>query len=126
MRTIVQLEAGHEAGAAPPVVGERIKPPIHPGIILLQRYLLPRHITQSALAAHLGISVQRVNEIVRGKRAITPETAWMFAGALGTPPELWMGLQMRYDIVKNKPQTDISLLDPALSECQENKRNRTR
>ena len=53
----------------------------HPGVILLKEFLEPLELSQTALAAHVGISVQRVNEIVRGKRGITPETARLAASA---------------------------------------------
>ncbi|HME72364.1 MAG TPA: HigA family addiction module antitoxin [Myxococcota bacterium] len=64
--------------------------PSHPGEILLHEFLEPLGRTQIALAERLGISVQRINEIVRGKRGITPDTAWLLAQALGTSPELWL------------------------------------
>jgi len=60
-------------------------------------------ITQVALAAHLGVPVQRVNEIVRGKRGVTAETAWMLAQAFETSPELWVNLQTSYDLARSRP-----------------------
>lgn len=59
----------------------------HPGIILLKEFLEPLKLTQKGLAEHVGVPVQRVNEIVRGKRGITPETAWLFSEAFNTSPE---------------------------------------
>nr|CAP47852.1 putative integron gene cassette protein [uncultured bacterium] len=67
--------------------------PTHPGEILLEEFLKPLNLTQVDLAAHIGVPVQRVNEIVRGKRGITPETAWLFSQAFGTTPEFWINLQ---------------------------------
>jgi len=64
----------------------------HPGVILLKEFLEPMGQTQKALALHIGVPVQRVNEIVRGKRGVSPETAWLFAEALGTSPEFWLNL----------------------------------
>ena len=61
--------------------------PTHPGEILLEEFLKPLGVTQAASAQHVGVSVQRINEIVRGKRGITPRTAWLFAQALGTTSE---------------------------------------
>ncbi len=78
--------------------------PTHPGEILQEEFLTPLKITQVALAAHLGIPVQRVNEIVRGKRGVTPETAWLFAQAFRTTPEFWLNLQMAYDLAQSKPR----------------------
>lgn len=82
----------------------------HPGVILLKEFLEPMGQTQKALAGHVGISVQRVNEIVRGKRGITPETAWLFSEAFGTTPEFWLNLQSAYDLSSNRPDVHIPLL----------------
>ena len=54
--------------------------PTHPGEILLEEFLNPLEITQVAFARHIGVPVQRINELVRGKRGITPETAWRPCG----------------------------------------------
>ncbi len=67
--------------------------PTHPGEILLEEFLLPLEMSQVTLADHIGVPVQRVNEIVRGKRGVTPESAWLFAQAFGTTPEFWLNLQ---------------------------------
>ena len=64
--------------------------PTHPGEILLEEFLKPMDLTQVALAKHLGIPTQRVNEIVRGKRGITPDTAWLLSQAFGTTPQFWL------------------------------------
>ena len=55
--------------------------PTHPGEILLEELLIPMGLTQVKLAEHIGVPVQRINEIVRGKRGITPETAWLLSQA---------------------------------------------
>jgi len=82
----------------------------HPGIILLKEFLDPLDLTQKALAMHVGISVQRVNEIVRGKRGITPETAWLFAEALNTSPEFWLNLQAAHELSANRPDHHVQPL----------------
>jgi addiction module HigA family antidote len=82
----------------------------HPGIILLKEFLEPLALTQKALAAHVGIPVQRVNEIVRGKRGITPETAWLFSEALRTTPEFWLNLQSIHDLSANRPDHHVEPL----------------
>jgi antitoxin HigA-1 len=76
----------------------------HPGEIIKEEFLEPLGITQVAFAAHIGVSLQRVNEIVRGKRGITPETAWIFSQALGTTPEFWLNLQNAYDLTSKRPE----------------------
>jgi len=82
----------------------------HPGEILKEEYLEPLAITQVAFAKHLEIPVQRVNEIIRGKRGVTPETAWLFSQALGTSPQFWLNLQNAYDLSSNRPKREIKPL----------------
>ncbi len=82
--------------------------PTHPGEILLEEFLNPLGLSQVAFAGHIGVPVQRVNEIVRGKRGITPETAWLFAEALGTSPEFWLNLQTNYDLVRHRPKRRVT------------------
>jgi addiction module HigA family antidote len=84
--------------------------PTHPGEVLLEEFLIPTNISQVTLAKHLGIPVQRVNEIVRGKRGITPETAWLLSQAFGTTPEFWMNLQMVYDLARSQPTRQVAPL----------------
>ena len=81
--------------------------PTHPGEVLLEEFLVPMNVSQVAFAAHISVPVQRVNEIVRGKRGITPETAWLFAEALGTSPEFWLNLQSNYDLVRSRPKRQV-------------------
>jgi addiction module HigA family antidote len=84
--------------------------PTHPGEVLLEEFLIPMNISQVTLARHLRIPIQRVNEIVRGKRGITPETAWLLAQAFGNTPEFWMNLQVVYDLVRSRPKYKIAAL----------------
>jgi len=79
----------------------------HPGLILLHEFLKPLDTTQTALALHLGVPVQRINEIVRGKRGITADTAWLFAKSLNTSPEFWLNLQAAHDLSLHKPNALI-------------------
>lgn len=78
--------------------------PTHPGEILLLEFLTPMGLTQVEFAAHLRIPIQRVNEIIKAKRGVTPETAWLFAGALGTTPEFWLNLQAAHDLARTQPR----------------------
>jgi addiction module HigA family antidote len=55
-------------------------------------------------ARHVGVPLQRINEIVRGKRGVTPDTAWRLAQSLGTTPEFWMNLQSAYDLRRCRPE----------------------
>ena len=87
--------------------------PTHPGEILLEDFLKPLGLSQVALAEHLEIPVQRIKELVRGKRGVTPETAWLLAGALGTTPEFWINLQANHDLVRNRPKKKVRQLAAA-------------
>ena len=73
-------------------------PAIHPGEILLEEYLKPLEIAQVDAAGRLGISLNRLNEIVLGKRGITADTALRLARLLKTSPQLWMRLQADWDL----------------------------
>ena len=87
--------------------------PTHPGQILHDEFLTPLGVTQVALAEHIGVSVQRVNELVRGKRGITPETAWLLAQALDTSPEFWLNLQALHDLARSRPSRSVRRLRKA-------------
>lgn len=84
--------------------------PTHPGVILSQEFLAPLGISQVAFAAHLGVPVQRINELARGKRGITSETAWLLSQALNTTPEFWINLQAAYDLARSRPSVEIQRL----------------
>ena len=79
----------------------------HPGIILLEEFLNPMELTQKELADHLDIPIQRINEIVRGKRGISSDTAWLLSGAFNTSPEFWLNLQSMYDLSSDRPGKSI-------------------
>ena len=84
--------------------------PTHPGEILLEEFLEPLGVTQVALAKHIGVPVQRINEIVRRKRGVTPETAWLLSQALDTTPQFWVNLQSNHDLAVNRPKGKIRKL----------------
>ncbi len=89
--------------------------PTHPGEILLEEFLNPPGISQVTLASHIGVPVQRVNEIVNSRRGVTPETAWLFAQALGTSPEFWLNLQTNYDLARSRPKKRVARMAVAVS-----------
>ena len=84
--------------------------PTRPGEILAEEFLKPLDLTQVALADHIGVPVQRVNEIVRGKRGITPETAWLLSEAFETTPDFWVNLQTTYDLATRRPDRHVEPL----------------
>jgi addiction module HigA family antidote len=92
--------------------------PTHPGVILSQEFLVPLGISQVAFAAHLGVPVQRINELIRGKRGVTPDTAWLLSQALNTTPEFWINLQTAYDLARSRPLEPVERLAAASSRCR--------
>lgn len=76
----------------------------HPGVILHEEFLRPSRLTQAKLARALHIPVNRVNEMVRGKRGITPESALLLAEYFGNSPEFWMNLQTAHDLSRARQQ----------------------
>ena len=73
-------------------------PPVHPGEVLAFDFLEPMGLSQNALAIELGIASGRVNEIVKGKRAVTADTALRLSRYFGTTAGFWLNLQTRYDL----------------------------
>ena len=72
--------------------------PTHPGEILLMEFLVPLQMTQRELASAILAPYQRVNELVRGRRGVTPSTALRLSRFFGTSPGFWMNLQLRWDL----------------------------
>ena len=72
--------------------------PTHPGEMLLEEFPKPMGITQRDLADSIGVPYQRVNEIVNGRRGITPSTALRLAKVFGVSPDFWMNIQLRWDL----------------------------
>jgi len=83
-------------------MAERKLPPIHPGEILLEEFLKPLSISQYRLAKDMSVPARRINEIVLGKRAISPDTALRLSRYFGMSDRFWMNLQARYDIEVEK------------------------
>ena len=81
--------------------------PTQPGESLRNEFLEPLGVTQKAFAKHIGVPIQRVNEIVRGRRGVSPATAWLFAGALGTTADFWMTLQTQHDLAVHRPDRSV-------------------
>lgn len=73
-------------------------PAIHPGELLLEEYLKPMGVGQVEAAKALGVSLNRLNELVLGKRGVTPDTALRLARVLKTSPQMWMRLQADWDL----------------------------
>ncbi len=101
-----------------PLVERRLptkRPPTHPGEMLLEEFLKPLGISQSAFAVRLGVSFPRLNEVVRGKRSVTPDTALRLARVTGMSAEFWLGLQQDWDLwhaLRSVQAMEITQLKP--------------
>ena len=93
--------------------------PFHPGEILQEEFLIPLGLSQNQLAQHLNVNISRINEIVRGRRGITDNTALRLARAMNTTPEFWLNLQSQYDLETAKDELgdaiekEVSIVIPA-------------
>jgi addiction module HigA family antidote len=74
------------------------RPPTPPGEVLDEEFLKPLRMTQGQLAERMGVPLQRVNQIVNGRRAISAETAILLARVFETSPQFWMNLQVAWDL----------------------------
>jgi len=93
----------------------RNRPPTHPGEMLLEEFLKPLGISQSTFAIRLGVSFPRLNEIIRGRRTVTPDTALRLAQVLGTSADLWLGLQLDWDLwhaMRSDKAAEVAQLEP--------------
>jgi addiction module HigA family antidote len=91
------------------------RPPTHPGEMLLEEFLLPLGITQSAFALQLGVSFPRLNEVINGRRAVTPDTALRLARVTGMSADFWLGLQQDWDLwhaMRSDEAAEIDQLEP--------------
>jgi addiction module HigA family antidote len=83
-------------------MAHRKLPPIHPGEILLEEFLTPLGVSQYRLAKETSVPARRINEIVRGSRSISADTALRLARYFGTSERFWLNLQARYDLEVEK------------------------
>lgn len=93
--------------------------PIHPGEILREEFLVPMGMSASALAIELHVPAPRINDVVRERRAVTPDTALRLARYFGTTPQFWLNLQSAYELRKaegelgKKIQSEVQPLQTA-------------
>jgi len=88
--------------------------PTHPGEMLLEEFLKPMGLTQRDLASGIRVPYQRINEIVNGRRGITPSTALRLAKFFGNSEGFWMNLQLRWDLyqARRSEARDLSQITP--------------
>ena len=81
--------------------------PTHPGEMLIEEFLKPMGLTQRELADAIHVPYQRINEIINGRRGMTPSTALRLSKFFGMTPDFWMNLQLRWDLYfANKSEAD--------------------
>jgi addiction module HigA family antidote len=85
---------------------EKKLPPIHPGEILMEEFLKPMELSQYRLAKDISVPARRINEIVHGKRSISPDTALRLSRYFGMSERFWMNLQARYDLEMEKDRLE--------------------
>ncbi len=83
--------------------------PIHPGEILREEFLIPMHMSASALALAVRVPAPRINDVVRERRGVSADTALRLGRYLGTTPDFWMGLQTDYDLKTTEPSVQLLL-----------------
>lgn len=88
--------------------------PTHPGEMLREEFLLPMGITQRQLADAIHVPYQRVNEIARGRRGVTPATALRLAKYFNNSADFWLNLQLRWDLyhAERSERATLEMIDP--------------
>ncbi|MEE9263793.1 MAG: HigA family addiction module antitoxin [Vicinamibacteria bacterium] len=84
-------------------------PNVHPGEVLLEAFLEPLGISQNRVAREIGVPPRRINEIVLGKRSVTPDTALRLSRYFGTSSRFWLGLQMDYDLEETEKEKSAKI-----------------
>lgn len=90
-------------------------PPTHPGEMLLEEFIKPYGLTQTELAKRLGVSYPRLNEIIHGKRAVTPDTALRLERVFGMEAQFWLNLQQGWDLyhaMRSPAAKEIRRIEP--------------
>lgn len=90
------------------------RPPTHPGEMLLEEFLVPMGMTQRELADQIHVPYQRINEVIGGRRGVTPSTALRLAKFFGTSPDFWITLQLRWDLyhAQQNEQDELKRIRP--------------
>jgi antitoxin HigA-1 len=95
----------------------KYREPMHPGEMLLEEFLAPMSITQRDLSKAIHVPYQRINEIVNGRRGITPSTALRLAKFFNMSEDFWMNMQLRWDLycAKNSEERELRMIKPHTS-----------
>jgi addiction module HigA family antidote len=93
-------------------MGKRDFSPITPGEILQEEFLLPMKLSQYRVAKEIHVSPRRINEIVKGKRAITADTALRLGHYFGTTAQFWLNLQSSFELECAKENVELKTIEP--------------
>jgi antitoxin HigA-1 len=99
----------------------RKRPPTHPGEMLLEQFIKPLGVTQVELAKRLDVSYPRLNEVIKGRRSVTPDTALRLSQVVGMSADFWLGLQSDWDLwhAMNSPEAAAILRLTPLTDARE-------
>ena len=95
------------------------RPPTHPGEMLMEEFIRPLGIKQTELAKRLGVSFPRLNDVIHGRRAVSPDTALRLERVLGMSADFWLGLQLDWDLwhaMRSPAAAEIGKLEPVSRE----------
>lgn len=87
--------------------GKRIRPPVHPGRILKNEFMIPYNLSARKVANHIGVPHNRISEIIAGRRAMTSDTALRLERLFGFSAQAWMNIQQRFDLETAKMEFDL-------------------
>ena len=87
------------------------RPPTHPGEMLLEEFIKPLEIRQTELAKWIGVSYPRLNEIIHGKRGVTPDTALRLEQVFGMEAQFWLNLQLAWDLYHARRSPDARKIE---------------
>lgn len=89
-----------------------LKKPLHPGEVLLELYMRPLEMSAITLARRLGVPRTRIERLIKGTTAMTPDTALRLSRLFSTSPQYWMNLQTNRDMAIAERETDVSAIEP--------------
>jgi antitoxin HigA-1 len=94
--------------------------PTHPGEMLSEEFLKPMSLTQRQLADAIHVPYQRINEIVNGRRGVTPSTALRLSKFFGVSPDFWLNLQLRWDLyfAQQVEADELNLINPVSNQSE--------
>jgi addiction module HigA family antidote len=88
--------------------------PLHPGEVLDELYLKPLRLSALGLARRMNVPRTRIERLVRGQTALSPDSALRLARVFGTSPEYWLNMQRAWDLARARPEVDLAAIEPMI------------